>query len=416
MKKLQLCILAVIISVCFLACLKDNPNASLGVVNPIATAEQIRAFYKGTDVDLTTEKLSGSSKISGVVISDAVSKNLVAGNITLQNFGRGNVRGITIELGATATHSFLIGDSIEVDLIGSKLSSKKGILVLTGITADKIKKIASNAAISVKQITIAELAANFSTYEGTMVKVNADVKPTPVSGDTYAGDKGLNDGTSSSLKLHTETAAVFSSSKIPASAAFTGIATYGADTSSKQLWMRNINDVSNASGPLYSGYPEDFESPDFSVKASYAAANVALKTGSWLFDQALLGNTGGRDRFNAAGLQCVRMQQNLSTPAYLAMNYDLLSGATKVTFTYGAYYTDAGSTFRLEYSTNSGATWLPMGANVTDAPNGSKGATYLMNIAGKVRFRINKLGLGTTGGSILNGRLCIEDFAVYQNL
>jgi hypothetical protein len=416
MKKIQLFILAAIISVSFFACLKEDINPSLGVVNPIATAEQIRAFYKGTDVDITTEKLSGSSKISGVIISDAVSKNTVPGNITLQNFGRGNVRGITIELGATATHPFVVGDSVEVDLVGSKLTSKRGVLLLTGIAADKIKKLASNATMSVKQITIAELAANFSTYEGTLVKVNADVKPTPVSGDTYAGDKGLNDGTSANLKLHTEAAAVFSASKIPASAAFAGIATYGADTSVKQLWMRNINDVSNASGPLYTGYPEDFESPDFTVKSGYAAANVALKTGSWLFDQALLGNTGGRDRFNAAGLQCVRMQQNLSTPAYLQMNYDLLSGATKVTFTYGIYYTDAGSTFRLEYSTNSGVTWLPIGPDVSDAPNGSKGATYLMNITGKVRFRINKLGLGTTGGTILNGRLCIEDFAVYQNL
>lgn len=415
MKKIHFFILAFILTAAFTACLKDNPNAALGIVNPIASAEQIRAFYKGTDVELTSDKLSGSSKISGVIISDAVSKNLVPGNITLQNYGRGNVRGITVELGATATHSFVVGDSVEIEITGAKLTSKKGTLTLTGITADKIKKLASNAVAPVKQITIAELYSNFAAYEGTLVKVNADVKPTPVSGDTYSGNKGLNDGTSGTLTLHTEAAAAFATNRVPASAAFTGIATYGADTTAKQLWMRNVGDVTNASGPLYTGYPEDFESPDATVKSGYAAANVTLKTGSWLFDQALLGNTGGRDRFNAAGLQCVRMQQNLSTPAYLAMNYDLLNGATKVTFTYGIYYTDAGSTFRLEYSTDSGVTWRAMGADVSDAPNGSKGATYLMNITGKVRFRINKLGLGTTGGSILNGRLCIEDFAVYQN-
>lgn len=418
MKKLQSLLLPVLLSISLAGCLKDDVNNAIGIINPVTTAEQVRQAYKGADVVLTGDMIGGAHKINGVVISDASSKNIPAGMLVMQNYGRGIVRGIMISLGDNTAVPFALGDSIEVELIGAKLSRTSGSLVLSGITADKIKKLASNVSASVKQLTVAELSAAFLNYESTLVTLNADVKPTPVTNETYSGEKNLNDGSSGAIKLHTEATASFAANRVPASAAFTGIAMFNKDTANKQVWMRNINDVKNASGPLYTGYPEDFESPDASQKASYAAANVTLKTGSWRFDNAILGNTSGRDRFNPAGLQCVRLQQNLSVNAYLQMNYDLPNGATKVTLSYGAYYTDAGSTWRLEYSTNQGTTWQQIGNDVSDAAaNGgiAKGITFLMNINGPVRFRINKLGLGNTAGNVLNGRLSIEDFAVYQN-
>ena len=362
--------------------------------------------------------IGGAHKLSGIVISDAAAKNIAPGTFVIQNYGRGNIRGIIVALGETATVPFAMGDSVEIEVLGAKLSRNKGSLQLSGIGTDKMKKLASNLTPSVKQITIAELATSFLNYESTLITVNADVKPTPVSGETYSGEKNLNDGSNGLVKLHTETAATFATNRVPASAAFTGIATYNTDTANKQVWMRNLNDVKNASGPLYPGYPEDFESPDASQKGSYAAANITLKTGQWRLDQAILGNTSGRDRFNPAGLQCIRMQQELSVSGYLQMNYDLPNGATKVTLSYGAYYTDASSTWRLEYSTNQGTTWQQIGNDISDAAaNGglAKGATFLMNISGPVRFRINKLGLGKNSATVQNGRLSIEDFAVYQN-
>ena len=56
-----------------------------------------------------------------------------------------------------------------------------------------------------------------------------------------------------------------------------------------------------------------------------------------------------------------------------------------------------------------------------DVARDYKMATFLMDISGPVRFRINKLGLGASGtkdkdGNIVeNGRLGIDDFAVYSN-
>ena len=43
-----------------------------------------------------------------------------------------------------------------------------------------------------------------------------------------------------------------------------------------------------------------------------------------------------------------------------------------------------------------------------------KASSFLMNISGPVRFRITKLGLGVTSATIFNGRLDIDDLAVYQ--
>ena len=89
------------------------------------------------------------------------------------------------------------------------------------------------------------------------------------------------------------------------------------------------------------------------------------------------------------------------------------NGASKVTVFYGKYATDAKSSFRLEYSTNGGTTWTVLGANVTDMPDkANKQMTWTLNITTPIRFRINKLGTGTSN----NGRLCLDDFAVYQKL
>ncbi|SJZ61501.1 DUF5689 domain-containing protein [Sediminibacterium ginsengisoli] len=418
MKKINISIMAALLSLSLTGCLKEDMNNALGTVNPVTTAEQIRSLYKGNDVTIAREMIGGAHKLSGIVISDAAAKNIAPGTFVIQNYGRGNIRGIIVALGETATVPFAMGDSVEIEVLGAKLSRTKGSLQLSGIGTDKMKKLASNLTPSVKQLTIAELATSFLNYESTLITVNADVKPTPVSGETYSGEKNLNDGSNGLVKLHTETTATFAANRVPASAAFTGIATYNTDTANKQVWMRNLNDVKNASGPLYPGYPEDFESPDASQKGSYAAANITLKTGQWRLDQAILGNTSGRDRFNPAGLQCIRMQQELSASGYLQMNYDLPNGATKVTLSYGAYYTDASSTWRLEYSTNQGTTWQQIGNDISDAgSNGglAKGATFLMNISGPVRFRINKLGLGKNSATVQNGRLSIDDFAVYQN-
>src|SRR5690606_21912792 len=122
-----------------------------------------------------------------------------------------------------------------------------------------------------------------------------------------------------------------------------------------------------------------------------------------------------------SGLQAIRFQQNLRVPALLQMNYDVPDGASKVTFWYGSYYNDASSTFTLEASQDGGTTWTQVGDPISDAHKNSeslnpKQATFMMSIDGPVRFRINKLGLGPSSGTaVQNGRLGVDDFAIYKN-
>jgi hypothetical protein len=416
----------------FNSCQKDI-NPAEGTLNDFAAIFVVKNAYMGADVNLQPEVLAGASITGGVVISDPEGQNFPKGSLVIQNSSRGLTRGLLIDLG-DATIPFVPGDSVVVNVVGGTLSKVGNSLQIKGLPLSNIKKVSSNNALVPRGVSLGQLAAKFDDYENTLVKIIADANPLPASDETYAGNKTLDDGAGNTVILHTQTSAVFAGNKLYASATYTGIAVYGSETSGygnvKQLRIRTINDVENASGPIYPNWPESFEVPDASQKGSYnmntpAVPNntITLKTGSWKLEQAILGNlNANRDRYNAPGLQCIRMASNLSVSAYLQMNFDLPRGASKVTIWHGAYSTDAVSTFKLEYSTNGGTTWTavaPVGTtnvNVQTVAGKSKQETYSLNINGNIRFRVNKLGLGVTSiPSVLNGRLCIEDIAVYSN-
>ena len=426
MKKIYSILTALILcGIVFSACKKDV-NPSLGKENPVAAIFVVKKLYKDTDFKITAESLTGASKTGGIVISNQSGKNFPKGSLIIQSLDRGQIAGLLIDLGA-AEVPFEPGDSVVVDVVGGTLSKNGASLQIKGLSAGNITKIASGKAMVSRSVSMGALAENFSAYENTLVKITADTKPLPVAGDTYAGDKTLDDGSGSTISLYTNADATFAGNSMPASATYTVIPVYGNPDgsygSTKQVRLRTQSDVSNASGPIYPGWPESFESPDFTFKASYNMNtaevpdnNVQLKTGNWKMLHSIFGNTAGRDRFNAPGLQAIRFNQNLTVSALLQMNFDLPNGASKVTLWHGAYYTDAISTFRLEYSVDGGKTWLAAGPDVKAQSNGARQETFLLNIKGNVRFRINKLGLGATSiPNVYNGRLSIEDIAIYSN-
>lgn len=175
--------------------------------------------------------------------------------------------------------------------------------------------------------------------------------------------------------------------------------------------------LSFAQKALYPNFPETFESPDTSAKAHYKKADVKLKSGDWNLDQAILGALTNHDRFNPSGKQSIRMQQNRSKSAYLEMNFDLTEGASKVTVAYASYYKDAPCIWKLEYSQDQGLSWKQAGSDINTDLKELKTAEFNLDLKGKVRFRINKLGLGDgkADASIKNGRLSIDDIAIYKN-
>ncbi|NCT93576.1 MAG: hypothetical protein GXC72_04070 [Chitinophagaceae bacterium] len=406
------------------SCIKKYDNPASGTLGEQINMVDFRQTYRGAELTITPDKIGGATKIQGVVISDKSGANIDANSMVIQqtyatpNTAYDITAGIVVKFNAANT--FNLGDSVEISVTGSLLNRVNGSLTLSGVTADKVKVLATGRVPLNRNITLGMLGAQADMFESTLVSVHADASEYSATA-TLAGNKKLNDNTGTDAYLMTRTDAGFASTALPINAQFNGIAGFwnanGKDTAGaiKVIMPRNAGDIQFKSGALYAGFPESFEAPDISVKSSYNSGtnNVQLATGTWNLLQGILANTVLSDKFNQPGKQSIRMQQNLTTSGYTQMNFDLPNGASKVTVFYGKYATDAKSSFRLEYSTNGGTTWTVLGANVTDMPDkANKQMTWTLNITTPIRFRINKLGTGTSN----NGRLCLDDFAVYQKL
>jgi len=156
---------------------------------------------------------------------------------------------------------------------------------------------------------------------------------------------------------------------------------------------QNIHAMAKA---VYSTFPETFES---GTKGAYAAASVTLSTGSWYFDNALLG-TLATDHKN--GTKCVRIQST----GTITMQFDVTNGASQVDIVHATFGTDGAGSWGLWYSTDGGTNWTQTGSNVNTTSATPTTATFLMNINGNVRFQVRKL----TGN-----RLNFDDFSITDN-
>ncbi|WP_282636203.1 DUF5689 domain-containing protein [Sphingobacterium thalpophilum] len=418
MKKLKLLIWGALAMSMFLTNCKEDLNESLGTLNPEISLYTLRSLYKNADLQLNESSALGAKYIKALVVSRAENKNLPENTIAVQNIWRNQRRGILVEV--TDASKFNFGDSVQILIDGARLTKKEGALFLSGVTNQQVAVFGSNNNVVPLPVSVANLKAKFDEFESTYIDVTADVEPEPSTGTALKGDKILMDGEKNEIILHTQDNATFASQSIAPSASFRGIAFKEGDQ--LQVRMQDYSDMAYASGKLYAGWPETFEALDASEKGSYDMKeknDVSFSTGQWRLYQAILGTTAGRDRI-VSGKNAIRMQQNLSVDGYVQMNFDVPSGASKVTLWYGSYYTDRSCTFKLEYSTDQGLTWKQTGDPITDAhPTSeslnSKQAVFLMNIQGSVRFRVTKLGLGTSSNVVNNGRLGLDDIAIYKS-
>jgi len=420
MKNRYLSFLAICLSVLgFTSCVEEDPNPSEGTPNPVASLFVVREAFHENDLQLGTEPLFGAYQAGGIVVSSPEGNNWPAGVVAIQDSWRGKQRGMLLNIGEAAAANYAVGDSILFDVRGTTLTRQNGVLQINGLKAESIEVKATGLPVAPKAVSVAELLKNYDSYESKLVMVTGDIDPLPVAGDTYAGKKQIGDGSGQTITLQTDANADFAGRKLLASASFVGILTKAED-GTPVLRMRTFADAVNPSGPIYTGWPEKFEVPYFEEKKSYNMKNKDgssnnernLSTGNWTLYQSILEQTKDRDVI-VSGSQAVRFNQKLTESALLQMNFDVPNGASKVTVWYATYYTDPASKWALEYSQDQGKTWTQVGNVVSDVERTHKMATFLMDITGPVRFRINKLGLGT---SEPNGRLGIDDFAIYQNL
>lgn len=222
---------------------KKNENAE-GTLSPVIAVVDLKDLYKGSDLTLSTANLSGAKQIGGVVISDAASGNIPPGIVVIQNFRRNALRGIALEIGAAAA-GYKQGDSVTVEVVGATLTRVNGSMRLRGLSATAVNKVAELPSLKLRSVQSAALIAAPDDYENTLVTISKAVtEPEPQPGDTFSGDKTINDGFGK-VTLHTEASARFAAEKIPASANFTGIpviVSAGGKTNI-QLWPRVLDDV-----------------------------------------------------------------------------------------------------------------------------------------------------------------------------
>jgi len=157
-------------------------------------------------------------------------------------------------------------------------------------------------------------------------------------------------------------------------------------------------------GEIYWQFPEDFDS---NTKSSYASAQVSFTTGLWTLSNAVIGTSSSNDRASS-GHNAVRMNDN-DNDCFAQMDFDVTEGASKVTVQHSIYGTTPMSKWSLQYSTDQGINWKNIGPLMyTNQSEKEQQATFYMDIAGPVRFRVFKYGV--TG----NGKLSIDDIVIYR--
>lgn len=136
---------------------------------------------------------------------------------------------------------------------------------------------------------------------------------------------------------------------------------------------------------------ENFEA---GTKAAYASGNVRLMTGTWIFEDALLGNLASDSK---NGANAVRLRSGR-----IAMTFDV-SGVETVHVNHAKYGSDGDSQWELWMSDDAGTTFTKVGGTVNTNSTTLVADSFKVAAKGKVRFEIRKIG--TT-------RLNIDDITI----
>ncbi len=200
----------------------------------LTTIANIRSQYTGSSTTV-----SGSYKITGVVISNSLFQNLNSQNVVIQDA----TGGIVVRF--DATHSFALGDSIVVNVTGQSLSEYNGLLQVGG-TSPYIPiaygtKVGTGT-ITPRIVTAADLIANMAgtqSWESTLIKINN----VTFSTTNFTATTNVVDATGTVL-LYTDCSvpfqATFANAAIPAGTSITAIV---SEFNGLQLNARSPSDV-----------------------------------------------------------------------------------------------------------------------------------------------------------------------------
>ncbi|MBZ4189264.1 DUF5689 domain-containing protein [Niabella beijingensis] len=224
------------------SCTKNTyENYPGGVPYEVVSVLDVRPLYKGQDITITKESVYGATNLAAVVVSDHTAGNIPEGLLIVQDSRRLNtIRGISIDMGAAAAN-YHPGDSLMIDIIGSTLTRKNGILTITGIPVSKIIP-KGKGFVGINSITVPQLLANPDIYESSLCIINkSSLNPAPKPGDVISGAKNINDGFGD-LTLYTDPNAAHANNTPLMLAAYVGIPFKKTD-GSVELRTREGDDI-----------------------------------------------------------------------------------------------------------------------------------------------------------------------------
>ncbi|HYC41127.1 MAG TPA: DUF5689 domain-containing protein [Chitinophagaceae bacterium] len=246
----------------------NNPRCGQGPTTVI-NISALRSMYTGS----TTAAPDGR-RITGIVISDRTTNNENNQNLFLQQ-GNG-LAGIVVRF--DSPHAFNLGDSLDINVSQQELSEFNNLLQVNQVPLGYATRVATGKAVTPRDVTLAQLAANSETWEATLVRTGP-VALSGGTGGTYSGNVIMNDG--NTYTLRTSSSATFAGQPFPALAnSVTGyVSQFGA---SYELHLRNpANDVVATGGGgggivlTTSPYTQNFDGIGGGLPAG-----ILVKTGS----------------------------------------------------------------------------------------------------------------------------------------
>lgn len=356
---------------------------------------ELREMYQGESLTLTGKDKGGDLFIGGVVISNPDLKNNPEGKIILQNYANGQLRGIALAM-EEHLNRYKEGDSIIAKVEGCVLERVDGILQVSGLTVLEVGRISAGneQKIHLSTDNFGSVLADRDTYESTLVRLlSADVLDVE-RGQTF-GDKDveLSDG-SSTIFIKTKKTANLAAAEVPIEGNFTGIMLY-TDSQEPYLSLRSSADFDGRFMPPenYFGFPEGWENIVGTRKTNANTDGYdEYPSGRWFINRGM--SNSSANIVNKMGDWAMMLQSGAPGSA-ISMDFDLMFGATKLSFYYAAATKNPGDsspiTVYAEYSQDAGETWITLEPElIVDDQNVQYYKEYELSIEGSVRFRIRK--------------------------
>ena len=324
-----------------------------------ASAPTITSFTPTTGAAGTTVTLTGTNFTNASAVT--------VGGIAVTGYTVVSATSITFVLPATA-----VTGPIVVTTPAGTATSTTSFTVTPAVAAPTITSFTPARAVAGVGFTLNVSGTNL--VAGTTINFNGVAYTGTVSGTTGASYN-----------------VVISASGVPAPGTYNITATNTGGTSPSLSFLV----VAPATTVAY----EDFEQ---GAKTGYGAATVTLRSGDWLFTDALTGN-----QFNdkANQVQSARIRGGGS----IAMSFDKPNGAGIVTISAALYgTTDTGVTFTAEASTDGGLTYQPIAGTPATLTATLTPYALTVNRSGNVRLRFKSTN--TTVGA--NPRINLDDLTI----